>query len=83
MKTLTLWEKLSEETRKELTIKDVEFQEQFYYPKPTMYWFDRLSNINHPFDLRIDQYRHLSKDLGLDTIDEAYWRILEEVSDEA
>ena len=80
----TLWEKLSEETRKELIKKDIEFDRDLgSQSNPIRYWFNRFSNINHPFDLRIDQYRHLSKDLGYATIDEAYWRILEEVSDEA
>ena len=79
----TLWEKLSEETRKELTIVDVEFQEQFGYSKQTMYWFDRLSKINSHLDLPINLWSFLKADLRLDSIDDTYRRLLNEVSDEA
>ena len=80
----TLWEQLSEETREKLTNKDIEFDRDLgSQSNGIRYWFNRFSAIDHLFDLRIDQWRHLKNDLGLDTIDEAYWKILEEVSDEA
>ena len=79
----TLWEQLSKETREKLTIKDIQFKERFGYSQPTMFWFNRLSDINNILDLRIDLWRHLKNDLGFDSIDDAYWKILEEVSDEA
>ena len=78
----TLWEKLSEKTRKELTIKDIEFQKQFVSELP-MYWFDRLSKINSPFELPIYEWSFLKDDLGLDSIDDTYRRLLNELSDEA
>ena len=79
----TLWEKLSEETRKELTIKDIQFKERFGYSQQTMYWFDRLSKINNILELPINQWCFLKDDLGLYSIDAAYIRLMEEVSNEA
>jgi hypothetical protein len=75
----TLWEKLSEETRKQLTIKDVEFKEKFGYSQQTMYWFNKLSKINSHIELPIDQWSFLKDDLGLDSIDDTYRRLLNEV----
>ena len=80
----TLWEQLSEETRKELTIKDVRFKERYGdFMQPTMYWFSRLSKINNILDLPINLWSYLRADLGLDSIDDAYNRLLNEVTDEA
>ena len=79
----TLWEQLSEETRKELTIRDVEFKERFSYSQETMYWFNKLSKLNNLLDLPINQWKFLKSDLGFDTIDAAYDRLLNEVSNEA
>ena len=80
----TLWEQLSEETRKKLTIKDVDMKKRYGdFMQPTMYWFSRLSKINNALDLRIDLWRHLKNDLGIDTIDNTYWKILGEIKDEA
>ncbi len=79
----TLWEQLSEETRKILSIKDVYMKETYGWMQLTNYWEARLSKINNPLDLSIDYWRHLKNDLGLETIEETYWRILDEVNDEA
>ena len=79
----TLWEQLSEETRKELTIRDVEFKEKFGYSQQTMYWFNKLSNLNNLLELQIDLWSYLRVDLGLDSIDDAYNRLLNEVTNEA
>ena len=82
----TLWEQLSEETRKELTIRDVEFKGRFGdgdFMQHTMYWFDRLSKINNILDLPINLWDCLKVDLGLDSIDDAYSRLLNEVTNEA
>lgn len=79
----TLWEQLSEETRKELTIKDIQFKGRFGYSQPTMYWFDRMSKLNSILDLNINQWSSLKDDLSLDSIDDAYKRLLNEVNNEA
>ena len=78
-----LWEQLSKETRKELTKKDIEFQCLFGYSQQTMYWFDKLSKINSHLELPIDQWSFLKGDLGLDSIDDTYRRLLNELSNEA
>ena len=79
----TLWEQLSKETRKKLTVKDVEFQQQFGYFENEMYWFDKLSNMNSHLELPINEWSFLKDDLGLDSIDDTYRRLLNELSDEA
>ena len=77
----TLWDQLSKETKAKLTVADLDMKAHYGWMQPTNYWQSRLSNINNPLDLRIDQWRHLKNDLGLGTIEEAYWKVLEEVNE--
>ena len=67
-----LWEKLSEEKKNLFNQRDDEFRERFGYGKEMRYWFMKLSKLNTLLDVDILQWKHISSDLGCDSIDDAY-----------